>query len=220
MLDRDDVARLLREVGEELASRDVRGHLFLVGGAAMAVAYGRDRVTRDVDAVFEPKQIVYEAARAVGRRHGLGDDWLNDGVKGFLRGADPDATTFLDEPGLVVQIASPHYLFTLKALAARVDRDAADLLALYRLCGFASVEEALDHVQQTAPTSLLGPKTQFLLREVLDPDPDQGLPMSPAPTPRQPRPSPRARPRCGHPLPRGGSCTERPGHRGRHRRRR
>ena len=133
----------------------------------MAVAYGRDRVTRDVDAVFEPKQTVYEAARTVGRRHGLGDSWLNDGVKGFLTGADPDATTFLDEPGLVVQVASPRYLFTLKALASRVDRDVADLATLYRLCGFESVDEALDHVEQSVPAGLLRPKTQFLLRELL-----------------------------------------------------
>lgn len=167
MLGRDDVHQLLRELGEELASRGVRGHLFLVGGAAMAVAYGRDRVTRDVDAVFEPKQTVHEAARTVGRRHGLDEDWLNDGVKGFLTGADPDATTFLDEPGLIVQIASPRYLFALKALASRVDRDAADLVTLYRLCGFGSVDDALDHVEATTPAGLLGPKTQFLLRELL-----------------------------------------------------
>lgn len=167
MLDRDDIERLLREVAAELAERDVRGHLFLVGGAAMALAYGRTRVTRDVDDVFEPKQRVYAAAQVVGRRHGLGDDWLNDAVKGFLHGADPDATTFLDEPGLTVQIASPRYLFTLKALAARVDRDAADLVTLYRRCGFTSVDEALDHVEQTVPAGLVVPKTEFLLRELL-----------------------------------------------------
>jgi uncharacterized protein YdeI (YjbR/CyaY-like superfamily) len=35
----------------------------------------------------------------------------------------------MDEPGLTVQSASPRYLFVLKAMAARVDRDARDLLA-------------------------------------------------------------------------------------------
>jgi hypothetical protein len=167
VLGRDDVRRLLEEVADELASRRVRGKLFLVGGAAMAVAYGRDRVTRDIDAVFEPMETVYEAARVVGRRNGLPADWLNDGVKAFLHGADPDATTFLDTPGLTVQVASPRYLFTLKALAARVDRDAADLVTLYGLCGFASVDEALDHLERTAPSGLLKPKTEFLIRELL-----------------------------------------------------
>ena len=70
----------------------------------------------------------------------------------------------------MVQVASPHYLFTLKALASRVERDAADLATLYRLCGFGSVDDALDHVGQMAPAGLLRSKTQFLLRELLEPE--------------------------------------------------
>jgi hypothetical protein len=170
LFDRDDVERLLGEVATELDARNVQGRVFVVGGAAMALAYGRNRLTRDVDAVFEPKELVYDAARVVARRHGLPQDWLNDGVKGFLHGSDPNATTHLDVPGLVVQVASPQYLFTMKALAARVERDSADLLTLYRLCGFTEVEEALDHVERTAPSRLVTPKTSFLLRELLSGD--------------------------------------------------
>jgi hypothetical protein len=92
LLDRDQVIALLRELSEELAARGVRGNLFLVGGAAMAIAYGRDRLTQDVDAVFEPKTVIYEAATAVALRRGMRTDWLNDAVKGFLMGADPDAS--------------------------------------------------------------------------------------------------------------------------------
>ena len=47
----------------------------------MALAYSARRATRDLDAVFEPKQVIYEVAHQVGTRHGLPDDWLNDGVK-------------------------------------------------------------------------------------------------------------------------------------------
>jgi hypothetical protein len=141
-------------------------------------------------------------------------------MKGFVHGRDPNVTTHLDQPGLVVQVASPQYLFTMKALAARVDRDASDLLTLYRLCGFADVEEALDHVERTAPSRLLTPKTSFLLRELLSDD-DGALPAH-GPSTGQPAPpgtDRRTTARCGHPLPRGGTCTERPGHCGRHRRR-
>jgi hypothetical protein len=167
LFDRETIAALLVEVGDGLAARGVRGHVFVVGGAAMAIAYGRDRTTRDVDGAFEPKEVVYEVAREVATRRGLSPDWLNDGVKGFLMGRDPDATTHLDEPGLRVEVASPRYLFVLKALAARVDRDASDLVTLFRLCGFEDIEEALGHVQQQTPPALLHPKTEFFLREVL-----------------------------------------------------
>lgn len=167
LLDREEIESLLRDLGDRLEAQGVQGRLFVVGGAAMALAYGRGRATQDVDAVFEPKDVVYAAARDVARDRGLAEDWLNDAVKGFLLGSDPDASTHLDEPGLRVEVASPRYLFVLKALAARVDRDAADLVTLFRLCGFSDVEDALQHVERHAPSALLQPKTEFLLRELL-----------------------------------------------------
>lgn len=167
LLDRQGIEALLLELAERLETQGVQGRLFVVGGAAMALAYGRGRATQDIDALFEPKEVVDAAARQVARDRGLAEDWLNDAVKGFLIGSDPDASTYLDKPGLRVEVASPRYLFVLKALAARVDRDAADLITLFRLCGFGDVDEALHHVERHAPSALLQPKTEFLLRELL-----------------------------------------------------
>jgi Nucleotidyltransferase of unknown function (DUF6036) len=62
MLNRDDIAALLDELAGELEAEGVHGDLFLVGGAAMALAYSTRRATRDLDAIFEPKQVVYRAA--------------------------------------------------------------------------------------------------------------------------------------------------------------
>jgi hypothetical protein len=116
--------------------------------------------------VSEP---IYDAARRVGDRHGLPSDWLNDGVKGFLPGADPDATVLFDRPGLAVRIASPRYLFAMKVLAARVERDEDDLRLLYEICGFRSVKEALDHVESTYPHQPIPPRAQYLLQELFPP---------------------------------------------------
>lgn len=57
----------------------------------------------------------------------------------------------------------------MKAAAARIERDAEDLQFLYRLCGFRSIDEALDCVTNHYPPHLLTPKTEFLLRELLEP---------------------------------------------------
>lgn len=168
MLSKTEIQRLLRLLNEELSEAGSVGELFLVGGAAMVLAYDRSRATRDLDAVFEPRDVVYEAAARVARREGLPDDWLNDAAKGFLPGPDQAATVLLDMSALRIRVASPGYLFALKAAAARVERDADDLRLLYRLCGFASLDEALDHVQHTlGPAMPLAPKTSFLLRELL-----------------------------------------------------
>lgn len=53
-LDADGVRALFHELSDRLAVARVTAQLFVVGGAAMALAYDRDRLTRDVDALFVP----------------------------------------------------------------------------------------------------------------------------------------------------------------------
>jgi hypothetical protein len=166
VLSGDDLRSLLTELGEDLAKRGLRGDLFVVGGAAMALAYDTRRATRNVDAVFEPKAAVYAAARRVAARHGLPDNWLNDAVEGFLLGDDPEATVAFTHPGVRVRVASPFSLFVLKIMAARVERDADDIAALWQLCGFTAADQALDLVQRTYPELRLQPKVQYLLEEI------------------------------------------------------
>ena len=164
---REEIRSYLAELGDDLASDGVRGDLFLVGGAAMALAYNTRRSTRDIDAVFEPKAVVCQAAQRVADRHPeLPDDWLNDAVKGFLLGDDPAATVVFDHPGLRVRVASPRYLYAMKVAASRVERDADDIAVLHRLSGFESVDDALTYVGRTYPHLQLEPKVQYLLDEL------------------------------------------------------
>ncbi len=82
------ILHALQALGEELTREGVQAQIFIVGGAAMALAYSTRRVTKDIDAVFEPKQIVYSAAERVAEELRLPADWLNDAVKGFMPGPD------------------------------------------------------------------------------------------------------------------------------------
>jgi len=164
---RDQIVDLLRDLGRELDQRGIRGDLFVVGGAPMALAFNTRRATRDVDGVFEPKLEVYEAAQRVAADRGIPRDWLNDAVKGLLPGSDPHARALLDLPGLRVSVPSARYLLALKVSAARVDRDADDIRTLAQLCGLSSVEQVLDLTEEVmgGRRGLL-PKTQFLLEEL------------------------------------------------------
>jgi hypothetical protein len=58
LLGRDELERAFSALGERLAGRGIVADVFIVGGAAMALAYDAQRVTRDVDAVFVPHGIV------------------------------------------------------------------------------------------------------------------------------------------------------------------
>jgi hypothetical protein len=89
-LSREDILAALGAIGDLLAAQGIEGRIYVVGGAAMALAYRRDRVTRDVDAVFAPSAAVRAAAAEVAIERGLPDDWLNDAVRGFVPGTDPE----------------------------------------------------------------------------------------------------------------------------------
>ncbi len=115
----------------------------MVGGAAIALAYDERRSTHDIDAVFEPKMVIYEEASVLARERALADGWLNDAVKGFLPGADPDATVVLDRPGLSVATASPRDPPRLKVLAHRAGEDESDVLLLAEALGLRSAAEVL-----------------------------------------------------------------------------
>lgn len=146
-LGREDIRALLDDLSRELAARGARAELFLVGGAALAVAYDATRAPRDLDAVFVPSEVVRKAA-AVAEREGLAEDRLNDAVKGFLPRPDPDAQRFYSSDSLIVDVASPRYLLAMKLFAARAEIDADDIILLYRQLGFTTVDQGLDLVEQ------------------------------------------------------------------------
>ncbi|HVM15439.1 MAG TPA: nucleotidyltransferase [Egibacteraceae bacterium] len=167
-MDRDALLAALTDVGRKLRERGVHGDLYLVGGAAMALAYDARRMTRDVDAVFEPKLLVYEAAAEVADERGLPPDWLNDGVKGFLPGPDPYDGPAFDLPGLRVQAASPQMLLALKVLAARVGEDDDDIAQLTGLVGLSSAGGVLDLVERIVGAERLTARSRFFVEAVLD----------------------------------------------------
>src|SRR5271167_3935900 len=175
-LGREDIRSLLDDLSAELAARGARAELFLVGGAALAVAYDATRATRDLDAVFVPTGIVRQAAAAVAEHRGLTEDWLNDAVKGFLPGPDPDAQRFYSSDSLIVDVASPRYLLAMKLFAARAEIDADDIILLYRQLGFTTVDEGRDLVEQAYPGRPIPAEVKFLRTEIVDSMQHQGPP--------------------------------------------
>lgn len=167
ILSRDRIRRLLAELGEELEAHGVQAEMFVVGGAALALAYNQRRMTADVDAVFEPKTVVYAAAARIAERHeDVPPDWLNDGVKGFLPGPDRNAIVALETPGLVVRTASPEYLLALKVQASRVDRDVDDIRFLAGLCGVSTAEGVLSIATRVLGHENLAPKASYVVQEL------------------------------------------------------
>jgi hypothetical protein len=164
---RTRILAALQALGDELARRGVRGQIFIVGGAAMALAYSTRRVTTDIDAVFEPKASIYEAAARVAEDLGLPDDWLNDAVKGFMPGADEHPRPVPEVHGIEITTASPRYLLAMKLMAMRFGEDDEDIETLLRECRVRSPEDALEVLHSLYPRQEPPLKTRLFLEEIL-----------------------------------------------------
>ena len=92
LLGRAELERAFTALGERLAHRGVVADVFVVGGAAMALAYDAARVTRDVDARFVPHSIVLDDARQVARELGLPPWWLKEQATVYISGMDDPAS--------------------------------------------------------------------------------------------------------------------------------
>jgi Nucleotidyltransferase of unknown function (DUF6036) len=166
-MDRDEIIAALTALAEELERRGLSAEMYVVGGAAIALAFDERRSTRDIDAVFEPKSAVYEAAAVVAEQLGLSGGWLNDAVKGFLEGDDPAAAPVLDLPGLRCLTASPETLLALKVLAHRIGEDEDDLRLLAAELGLEGADQVLAIAEKTYGDRL-DPAARFFVEQVFD----------------------------------------------------
>jgi hypothetical protein len=168
-LTESDIRRLFALLNEELRSSATAGELFLVGGAVMCLAYAVRPSTQDVDAEFRPTARVREAAARVGARAGLPQDWLNDGVKGYMS-AQGDFASFLELDHLHVMVAQPAYMLAMKCLAMRIGaefHDEDDVRYLLRHLDIRTYDRAVAVIEKYYPIERFPPKTLYALAELL-----------------------------------------------------
>lgn len=166
LLDRVQLERAFTALGERMVRRGVVADVFVVGGAAMALAYDATRVTRDVDSLFVPHGVVLEEARNVAQDLGLPAWWLNEQASVYISGKDdPGRRRVFDHPGLRVTAASPRHIFAMKALAART-RDVDDLRLLAGIIEVDSAEAALRICAEFFPEEQVPPRTAAVLQEL------------------------------------------------------
>jgi len=174
-LSRQDIERLLTLLNKELRSASVNGEVYLVGGAVMCLVFGARESTRDVDGTFKPTRKIREAAAKVAVEAGVDEDWLNDGVKGYLseRGS---FSKHLELSNLKVFCANANYLLAMKCLAMRIGeefQDLDDIRYLLRHIGLNQYEDALEAITKYYPLERFPQKTLYALEELLENDSNQ-----------------------------------------------
>jgi predicted nucleotidyltransferase len=173
-MDRAQLVELLDDLANVLQLRRVTARVYIVGGAAMALAYDAQRSTRDIDAlILDHHRAVTEAVLEVGRRRGLPGSWLNEQAVAYLpTGADRRQVAVYDHPNLRVMAASPERLLAMKARAARTT-DTDDIRLLCGLVGVSTVDEVVRVVGESFPDEPLGERSRKVLEDLLE-QPDGG----------------------------------------------
>jgi len=164
-LSKDNIIKYLKELNKKLHIKNIKGEICLYGGAVMCLVYDVRPSTKDVDAIFQPAKIIREAAEEIAQEYGLVEDWLNDGVKGFL--VDHPKKVFLNLSNLVVMIADAEYLLAMKSLSARIDGvDSQDIEFLIAKLKIKKIEEVFNIIDKYYPRQIIKPATQFFLEEI------------------------------------------------------
>ena len=170
--DRDALIGLFSELAELLRRDRVRGHIYVVGGAAMVLGYRRGRTTKDVDAHVKNRgpehASVMEAVREIARKHDLPEDWLNETATMFSpRGEDPRAKTVFSSQYLTVTGASAEHMLAMKLQAGR-EGDIDDIDTLLTHLQITTSEDALELYEQVFPGTPISKEAESHVRARFD----------------------------------------------------
>ena len=166
-LDRGQILKLFDELSAELRQQGARAQVYIVGGAAMSLAFSRDRRTEDVDGrIDKGHSRLTDAVRTVGRRHDLPETWLNDQATSMMPGErDARASTLYESAYLTVTGASARHLLGMKLASAR-DKDDEDIAVLCKHLGLEGPEDAIRIFRELFPEEHLKSRARTILAEV------------------------------------------------------
>lgn len=167
-LSKQQLIELLHAINNRLKVKEIKGEVGLYGGAVMCVALNARLSTHDIDAIFNPKYDVRQAAKEVGLEYGLQDGWFNDAVKGFIS-AKNELLLFEQLSNLTIYVASPRYMFAMKVLSLRLDNENEinDIKFLIDFLELKSVVQAESIIYEFYPPNRVLPKTFYFLEEFL-----------------------------------------------------
>ena len=167
-LDREALIGLLDDLAERLQRRNVRAQVYIVGGAAMSLAFDRHRTTHDVDARIDAGHgALVEAVQEIARERGLPGTWLNEQATSTLpKVPDTRARTVYDSPWLTITGASAEHILAMKLESAR-ETDRGDVETLVRHLNIRSVAEGMQMHDDLFPESGRQSRSEQILREAL-----------------------------------------------------
>ena len=167
----------LRRIHDAAVKAGITVDMVVFGGAAMILCFGMDRLSRDVDVIVPDaahSKLVMDAAARIARDREWPENWLNDGVKGFIEDVQEMRQHPLlpnpDAGGVRLHFPSPEYMLALKCMSMRLDgksHDKDDVAHLVNALGVSDAEQVLDIVERFAPRGNIPPKSEYGVRQLI-----------------------------------------------------
>lgn len=170
------ILQALEQLGSLALVRGIRLEVSIYGGAAFVLAYNSREATKDIDAIFHPREIGGKLALQVARDLDLPEDWLNSNVSQFIsptteskrRLSEIESTT-----GLIIHVPTAEYLLAMKAMACRrpigaYRGDLDDLSFLINKMQICSLDQIQEAVVRFYPDDVLPARQQTLLQSLID----------------------------------------------------
>lgn len=158
-MNKRDIEKYLRMVGQELHEQGLNFDIVLLGGAAMIIEVGNRNSTQDIDTYFLPDYMaISKAAALIANREGLPDSWLNSAAAGFTFSfiKEPSTKLWKNFPGLSIYLPSLEYLLVTKIMAGR-PKDESDIEALAKRLHIVKQQGILDLMIQYVPEEQITP---------------------------------------------------------------
>ena len=165
---RDELIKYLQVLGTELKKSELHGEIILTGGASMCLVHSARDMTKDIDALYEPKSEINELVEKIARKYGLPKDWLNDSVKGFIN-ENAETMDFISFGNLKVSTVTPEYLLAMKLMSSRVEgQDYNDIKFLFRELEVQTSEQAKAIIERFFPIDRILPKTKYVIEQCIE----------------------------------------------------
>lgn len=174
-LSKETILKAFQSLSDHLATEGVKGELCIFGGTVMVLAFTARMTTKDVDAIFQPTQLVRESAAQIAREMDLPSTWLNDAVKGYISAKHETIEGALPQyPNLRLLMPTPEYLLAMKCLASRIEStekkggDVQDITFLIRHLKLKSAPEVMEIVAKYCPPNRIPLKAQYLVETLFE----------------------------------------------------
>ena len=147
-LNKEDMLRFFIEINSRLKDINRTGELYIIGGAAISLAFGGRDATEDIDAIYKPRSEIRKIVEIMSEKHSLRSDWLNNDAEHFVT-ENMTFTLLFDYSNLKIFHIDAECLLAMKLASARPESypDMDDCLLLMEKLGISEEKELLRLVE-------------------------------------------------------------------------